>query len=668
MKKKLLMTLLLASCVCFAAGCSSSKKETEAPAKTETEAKAETEAPAKEAASEAAAAVNNAVEAASEAVDGAVEAASEAVDGAVEAASEAVEGAAEAADNAVEAASEAVDGAVEAASEAVDGAVEAASEAAEDVAEAADNAVEAASEVVDGAVEAASEAAEDVAEAADNAVEAASEAVDGAVEAASEAAEDVAEAADNAVEAASEAVEEAASEAEALVEEAASEAAAVVEEAASEALPEETEIMESAVEDIVGVESDTEEEVLEEGTEAAEESALEEETEAADESALEEGTEAADEDVLEDETEVVQFVELGERPKFTAKDYVTIGTYKGLMAEVTKAEVTDADVEGEMEIDIEMGLEEKDLYKKITEGTVADGDTVNIDYVGRIDGEEFEGGSGNYDLEIGSGSFIEGFEEGLIGAEIGSEIELPLTFPEDYYAEMAGKDVVFTVTVNYKKESPEVSDDLIYGLTDGEYKTVDEYRAYEKEKLEEQAAESQKSEAYNELMTQLYNTFTINSLPEDLIEYSMTSARNQYLQMAQMYGMSYEDMISAYGVDQATFEGYLRQDVEASLKQEMILSAIAEEEGLSVSEEEYKEGLQKYAETYGYDSPEQFEEAYSKSDIETSLLMNKVIELVYDNAVITETEPATEDLELDLLTEDESEEEIYYEETEMITE
>ena len=545
MKRKAMLAILLAS-ACLMAGCSSSKKETEAPAKAETEAKTEAAAAAGEAATEAAAAVE---EAASEAAAAVEEAASEAA-------------------------------AVTEETELMEAAVE---------------------DIAGVAAELSSEA-EAVVE------EAASEAEAVMEEAASEAA----------------AVEEA-SEAEAVVEEAATEAEAVAEEAASEA---EAVVEETATEVVLPVE-ETEETVLEEALE---------ETEA----------------VSEEETEGAgaQIVELGERPEYNAKDYVTVGTYKGLAAEVTKTEISDADVEGEMNIDLEMAVEEKALYEQVTEGTVADGDIVNIDYEGKIDGEAFDGGTGNYDLEIGSGSFIPGFEEQLVGMTVGDTIDINVTFPDSYYEELAGKEAVFTVTANYIKKTPETNDELVSKATDGEYETIADYLAYEKQKLTDQAEQSRKSEAYNELMTQLFNTFTINSLPEELVDYSLANARNQYIQMAQMYGMTYEDLVAAYGVDQTTFEGYLKEDIETSLKQEMVLNAIAEEENITVSDTEYQEGAQRYAESYGYESVESFEEAYSQNDIRTSLLMNKVMEFVYDNAVITEVEPEAETDELVLAEEE----------------
>ena len=344
--------------------------------------------------------------------------------------------------------------------------------------------------------------------------------------------------------------------------------------------------------------------------------------------------------------------ELGERPSYYAHDYVSVGQYKGLTVEIEKTNLTGADVEKSMQSDLEKAIEEKDLYEHIYEGTVLEGDTVNVDYEGKIDGVAFEGGTGNYDLEIGSGAFIPGFEEQLVGMTVGDTIDINVTFPDDYYEELAGKDAVFNVTANYIKKTPEMNDELVSKATDGEYETIEAYRNYETQKVTDEAEQSRKSEAYNELMTQLFNTFTIHSLPEELVDYSLTNARNQYIQMAEMYNMTYEELVDAYGVDQETFEGYLKEDIETSLKQEMVLNAIAEEENITVSDTEYQEGAQRYADSYEYETVEAFEEAYSQNDIRSSLLMNKVMEFVYDNAIVTEVEAETEDVE-DLVEESE---------------
>jgi trigger factor len=192
-------------------------------------------------------------------------------------------------------------------------------------------------------------------------------------------------------------------------------------------------------------------------------------TEAETEAAAEEESEAA-----EDETEA----ETGEvlvRPEYTALDYVTLGEYKGLNVSLEEMKVTDEDVEDEIAYNMRLS----EIYESLEEGTVHDGDVANIDYEGKLDGEAFDGGTAKgYDLEIGSGTFIDGFEDGLIGVAVGDTVDLTLTFPENYSNEdLAGQETVFTVTVNEIKRTPELTDEHAETLSDGEYTDAASYRA-----------------------------------------------------------------------------------------------------------------------------------------------------------------------------------------------
>ena len=180
-------------------------------------------------------------------------------------------------------------------------------------------------------------------------------------------------------------------------------------------------------------------------------------TEASTEAATEADTEASTEASSEEELEIT------ERPDYKALDYVELGEYKGLTVEVSPTTVTDEEVIKQIRANAG-----SDILEEVTEGTVEEGDTANIDYEGKLDGEAFDGGTAkDTDLEIGSGTFIPGFEDGLIGVKIGDTVDLPLTFPENYTEELAGKDVVFTVTVNSVKRMPELTDDLVNQITDG---------------------------------------------------------------------------------------------------------------------------------------------------------------------------------------------------------
>ena len=352
------------------------------------------------------------------------------------------------------------------------------------------------------------------------------------------------------------------------------------------------------------------------------------------------------EEVFEESTEsgvVYEVEELGTRPEYIASEHVTLGDYTNLAVSVPEATVSDDELDFELQYDIDYLIEEKGLFEKVEEGTVAEGDTANIDYAGTVDGVAFDGGTAQgTDLEIGSGMFIEGFEEQLIGVAVGETVDINVTFPDYYVEDLAGKDAVFTVTINYIKRMPEVTDDLISQLTDGEYTTVFDYREYMRSVLMESAQQTQEDMINEELMTQLYNTCTIDSYPEELIEYSVKEARNQYITMLPAYyGLSYNDFLDMYGMSDEEFRVSLAEMARDSLKQEMILLAIAEAEGMTISEEEYEAGLQEYADTYGFPTMEEFEAQYGREVIEDALLFDKVQDFIRENAVITYTEPET---------------------------
>lgn len=424
---------------------------------------------------------------------------------------------------------------------------------------------------------------------------------------------------------------------------------------------------EAETETEAAAETETEsEEETEAQTEAVSEAETDEEASSEEETGSE--TETGEEET-ETETEAVQ--ELGERPAYEALDYVTLGAYKGLEVTVDPvAEVT----EEEIDTTIEGSVTSNDLYEEVTEGTVADGDLVNIDYEGKLDGEAFDGGTAQgQDLLIGSGSFIDGFEEGLIGVEVGETVDLELTFPENYQSEeLAGQDTVFTVTVNSIKVIPEMDDELANTLSGGEYTTMDAYREYIRETLQEDHAQTQETDILVDLMTQLYNTCTIEEYPQELVDYSMASMKNSYSEMAAMYGMELDDLLSSfYGITEEEFDQQMEEYIKQSLQQEMILKAIAEEEDMTISDEEYTQGCENYRQAQGYDTVEDLVADYGEEVIRTSLLIDKAMDFVRENAVVTETseteaetaeEETAEEVTVEEVTEAETEQEAAAEE------
>lgn len=389
-------------------------------------------------------------------------------------------------------------------------------------------------------------------------------------------------------------------------------------------------------------EAETAEEASDKETENGTETGSAEETEA--ESGAEADTEGGSDAESEPDSEAGSETEsaireLGERPEYNALDYVELGDYIGLNVVLEPIEIAEEDIDASINGEILVkGLEE-------TEGTVEEGDIVNIDYEGKLDGVAFDGGTAaGYDLEIGSHSFIDGFEDGLIGVAAGDTVDLNLTFPEDYGStDLAGKETVFTVTVNYIM--PEVTDELAGKLSDGAFTTLEDYRQHIREQLQEDEAETQ---VYTDVMTQIYNTCTINDYPQELVDYCVTSMMNVYMQYVEMSDMDLAEWLEErYGMTEDEFMDIIVEQVKDSLQQELLLKAIAENEELVISEEEYEEGCVKYAEQLGYgaDAVDQFKEDYDRAIIETSLMMDKVLDFVKDNAVIEEVQETEEETE-----------------------
>ena len=378
-------------------------------------------------------------------------------------------------------------------------------------------------------------------------------------------------------------------------------------------------------------------------TEAESETASEAETtEAVTEEATTEAASETETETEEATTEAASETEfnVADLPAYDASEYVTLGEYKGLTVEVDPVEVTDEQV---------MDKIASETKQTLTEGTVEDGDTVNIDYVGKLDGEEFDGGSAEgYDLEIGSCTFIDGFEDGIIGMQVGETKDLELTFPEDYHSEdLAGKDVVFTVTVNSISRVPELTDEVADSVVEG--MTAEAYQESVRQDLEDSAKESQKSDAQQKLLQAVYNNATISGYPEENLQYTIKRATDYYEWLASMYGMTLDDYLTNYGMTQDEFMEQIQPVAEEALGEEMTLLAIAEEENIEVSDEEYQAGLARYAEAQGMDDPSKLEEAYGENYIRNSLLQEKVLNFLYENATIeevkeTEAESDTEEV------------------------
>ncbi|MCC8126770.1 MAG: trigger factor [Clostridiales bacterium] len=302
----------------------------------------------------------------------------------------------------------------------------------------------------------------------------------------------------------------------------------------------------------------------------------------------------------------------------------TLGEYVGVELTKDSTEVTDE----ELETRIQSILDANPEYTEVTRAA-EEGDIVNIDYVGLKDGEAFDGGTAEgYDLELGSGAFIDGFEDGLIGVKTGEQRDLNLTFPENYGSEeLAGQDVVFQVTVNAVKEVSDavLDDSFVQRMSD--FGTVDEFRAdllkdmeEEKEELAEQALQVAALQAV------IGNSeLDVNA---DAVEQQVNNQLAYYESMVQMYGMTLDDYVSIYGMTADQFTEELRTMVETSLEQQLVVNAISEAENMEVNDDD----LQFTADQLQMDLDE-LKENYAE-ELDAQAMVYKVVNYIIDNAVI----------------------------------
>lgn len=310
---------------------------------------------------------------------------------------------------------------------------------------------------------------------------------------------------------------------------------------------------------------------------------------------------------------------------------VTLGDYKGVTVEKTIQSVTDEDVQNEIDNALANYPVEVDQAAK-------EGDTVNIDYVGKIDGEEFDGGSDQgADLKLGSGKFIDGFEDGLIGARKGETRTLNLTFPEDYTQDLAGKAVEFTVTVNAVKEPlSEPTDQWVADNIEG-YDNLADYKAgirSEREESNEQTAENQVRYA---AWTQVIDNCTINEYPETLVEVGKKLYEQQVETYAKYAGMELDAYIESSGLTQEEYQSNMEEYGKNVAAQALVCQAICDKEGFAIGDDDYQKALQDMLTEYGCTEDELIQ-TYGQDNVEQSIMLNRVSNLILENANVTEVQ------------------------------
>ena len=298
------------------------------------------------------------------------------------------------------------------------------------------------------------------------------------------------------------------------------------------------------------------------------------------------------------EIDVVQ-VEKGKSFIFTAevavKPEVTLGEYKGLEVEVTPVEVTEEEVAAELKREQENNSRTIDVDDR----AVAQGDMVTLDFEGFVDGVAFEGGKAtDYPLTIGSNSFIPGFEDQLVGAELNKEVEVNVTFPEDYHAnDLAGKAAVFKCTVKAikVKELPELDDEFAKDVS--EFDTLAEYKADVEKKLRERKEGVAKREREDKAVDAVIANAQMD-IPEAMIQNQIQQLMNDFVQRMQAQGLSIDQYYQFTGLDQSKIQEQMRPQALKRIQSRLVLEKVAEVENIQISDEKFEEELKIMADMY----------------------------------------------------------------------
>lgn len=324
-------------------------------------------------------------------------------------------------------------------------------------------------------------------------------------------------------------------------------------------------------------------------------------------------------------------------------EYLTLPDYKNMEIDVEKKEVTDSNIEDYINKELLSACEIKDREVK-------DGDITSIDFVGKLDGEEFDGGSAEgYQLRIGSGSFIDGFEDGLIGVKPGETVDLNLKFPDPYdnNPDLAGKDVVFTVTVNSILESKkyeDIDDKSIKEFNIG-YDSKKALWDEAKKEVTEQYEAEYEDNAVSAIGNWLLQNTEFKSVPQHLVDEAMESQNSYYTSLAGMYGMDLESYVSASGMTMDDYNTAMDGMSQNLVKQYLLMEAIAREEGITVTDEDLTAQAQKDLEIYSgyYDSAEDLIENAGRADYRMNIVQNLVMDKLKGIVKIKIVEPSTEE-------------------------
>ena len=342
--------------------------------------------------------------------------------------------------------------------------------------------------------------------------------------------------------------------------------------------------------------------------------------------------------VSQPEIDIVQ-IEKGKSFIFTAevavKPEVTLGEYKGVEVEVSPVEVTEEEVAGELRKEQENNSRTIDVDDRAVE----QGDMITLDFEGFVDGEAFEGGKGtDYPLTIGSNSFIPGFEDQLVGAQIGEEKEVNVTFPENYHAnDLAGKPAVFKCTVKSikVKELPELDDEFAKDVS--EFDTLEEYKADIEKNLKERKEEVAKREREDKAVDAVIANAQMD-IPEPMIQNQINQLMQDFIRRMQAQGLSIDQYYQFTGLDNAKVQEQMRPQALKRIQSRLVLEKIAEVENIQISDEKFDEEVKRMADMYKMEADKLKEMMgdYEKEQIKMDMAVQEAVTLVADAAKTVE--------------------------------
>ena len=332
----------------------------------------------------------------------------------------------------------------------------------------------------------------------------------------------------------------------------------------------------------------------------------------------------------------VEQIEKGKPFIFTAqvatKPEVTLGEYKGLEVDKVSTRVTQKEVDAKIQEEAEKNAR----TITVEDRPVQDKDEIILDFEGFVDGEAFEGGKGeNYPLTIGSGSFIPGFEEQLIGAEPEKEIEVKVTFPEDYHAEdLKGKDAVFKCTIHEikAKEIPEIDDEFAAEVS--EFDTLDEYKADVKAKIKEQKAADGKRKKEDQAVEKAIANATME-IPDAMVDTQARQMMDEFAQRIQAQGLTMDQYFQFTGMDREKMMEEMKPQALKRIETRLVLEAVAKAENIEISDEKLDEELAKMAEAYKMevDKLKEFMGDAEKKQMKEDMAVQEAVTFLAENAV-----------------------------------